>query len=366
MLSWLSLSRSSLGPLFAVLLFLQSAPAGAELDEDDYRQMVAETLEGYLRPALRHFVVEAEAVQGAVAGLCAEPSSASVQIARIAFAEAATAWAAVEYIDLDPWLEDNRGTRIYFFPDRRGVTGRHLRAALQKADPVLLTEEAIAQSSVALQGLPALEYLLFGKGSDVLTTSEASGYRCAMAEAVAGNLVRLAANLGAAWAPGAGFPSALADPRPDNAFVRTHKEAATLLLGRLTAGMEAMNQRKVSAPLGRDFETARPLRAAYALSGLTNPALAANIKGFRSLYEAAGLEQRLDPGRVATLEQAYARVFAALNALQTPLGAAAADPAGRADVIALQAELRDLHRLAALAPLSALGLKVFFSADDGD
>lgn len=365
MLSWpfSSLSRAAL--LLAVLL-LPMVPAGAQLEEEDYRQKVDAALEGYLRPAISHFEETTEVAQAAVTRLCAEPSAAALQTARAAFGEAALAWAAIEYIDLDPWQEENRGTSIYFFPDRRGVTGRHLRAALQKADPALLQPETIAVYSVALQGLPALEYLLYGKGFDALIEGDGADYRCALTQAVAGNLLRLAGALQAAWAPSAPFPQALANPEPDNVFVRSHKEAATLLLGRVSTGLEAMIQRKVSAPLGADLETARPLRAAYALSGMTNEALAANLLGFRALQTAASMTEAMSLAEVAALEQAYTKALLAIVALPEPLGQAAADPFLRSRVQALQADLQVLHRLAGLEVLAALGLKVFFSADDGD
>ncbi len=353
----------AVGLLTAVLLCL-SPPASAEPGEADYSSLVDAVLEDYLQPAVGRFQTSIAETQSSMARLCAEPSEQSLAEARARFASAALAWSEIEYIDLDPWLQENRGQSIFFFPDRRGVTGRHLRAALQKSDSAQL--DIIGQSSVALQGLPAMEYLLFGPGHESLIIRDGDGYRCELAEAVAGNLERLAGNLAMAWSADAPFVQALSAPASDNSLVRSHKEAATLLLGRVATGLEAMAQRKLSAPLGQSLEKARPLRAAYHLSGLTNKSLVANLKGLQRLQQASGMSAFLAPETAAALDPAYAGLLAELAALSMPLGEACADPEQRATVIAIERSLQDLHRLAGQEAMAELGLKVFFSADDGD
>ncbi len=355
--------------LFAFGLLLAGRPGLAQPGEEDYAQMVEAALEGYLRPALDAFEERARGLQEAATLLCAEPSEDHLEAAREAFGKAALAYAAVEYIDLNPWLEENRGARIYFFPDRRGVTGRHLRRALADKDPALLEGDAILQYSVALQGLPALEYLLYAKGYRDLAQTGVGQYRCRLTVAVADNLLRLAGDLRAAWAHGSAYDKEIGEPQPSNELVRSHKEAATLLLGRLATGLEAMIQRKVSAPLGASLEEARPLRAAYSESGLSNAALIANLEGLQALQEAAAIPAQLEtlaPETAAALGPAFEKASADIAALPLPIGEAGADPATRAEVEALQADLLALHRLAGQEALAGLGLKVFFSADDGD
>ncbi|WP_280632249.1 imelysin family protein, partial [Bordetella pertussis] len=48
-------------------------------------------------------------------------------------------------------------------PDTRNVMARQVQAALAAADPALLAPGALAGRSVALQGLPALEFVLYGE-----------------------------------------------------------------------------------------------------------------------------------------------------------------------------------------------------------
>ncbi len=358
--------------LLTLVLCLHVLPlraAGALPDEAEYGRMVQQVLDDYLRPGLADFEARSQALQQAVTGLCEAPSETKLEAARTAFAAAALAWAEVEYVDLHPWLEENRGARIYFFPDRRGVTARHLRRALKAADPALLQPQTIAQSSVALQGLPALEYLLYGKGFEVMAQPGVGDYRCRLAVAVAENLAGLAADIRVAWAPGSAYSDLLSDPQPHSDLVRSHQEAATLLLGRIATGLEGVRDRKVSPPLGASLKQAHPLRAAYDLSGLTNPALAANLEGLQALMvagEVAAHLQDSDPATAQALVPAFAAVQARVAALPLPLGEAAADPVERVEVLDLKEALLALHRLAGEQALADLGLTVFFSADDGD
>ncbi len=355
--------------LLGVVFCLPIQAARAELAAKDYAAMVESAISSYVRPAAEAFSVTAAEQAAAVTVLCDMPSEAGLAQVRQAFIDSAIAWAALEYLDIGPWREADRGPRIYFFPDRKGVTGRHVRRALQSADPTLLTEEGLAQASVALQGLPALEYLSFGKGFEVLRDGGDDGYRCALAAAVAANLATLAEELVRAWAPDAPFVQALVHPTADGVIARTPKEAATLLLGRVPAGLLSLEERKLRPPLGSDLSRARPLRANYALSGITNQALAANLEGLVGLLRASGaLELALerDADLAAGLDAAQQQASAHLAGLAMPLGEAAADAEAREQALAFLDSVAALRVLAGERALEVLGLRTYVNVDDGD
>ena len=54
----------------------------------------------------------------------------------------------------------NRGFRIQFWPDFRNKTGKQLSRVLAAKDRAALDEETFSRTSIAVQGLPALERLL--------------------------------------------------------------------------------------------------------------------------------------------------------------------------------------------------------------
>ena len=68
---------------------------------------------------------------------------------------------------------------------------------LKNRDASVTEPDPLAEKSVALQGLPALEYLLYGDGADALAQSgEAGAFRCSFAASIATNVDRIARDVG--------------------------------------------------------------------------------------------------------------------------------------------------------------------------
>lgn len=148
----------------ATVLLAAGLSAAAHADEPAARA----ALQGYIQPGFDSLAAVAADMEGAAVTLCDAPSPATLAQARAAFRETVLAWAAVEFVRFGPLTEAHRADRLHFWPDRRGVARRHVEAALAAAENDLLTAEGIAAASAAVQGLPALEILLHGAGSDDL------------------------------------------------------------------------------------------------------------------------------------------------------------------------------------------------------
>ncbi len=80
------------------------------------------------------------------------------------FDDVVDAWFRIYFLRFGPLVEENRFERIYFWPDPRGVILRQVGALLGEADPESLDPDRLAEKSVAVHGLPALEYAIFGSG----------------------------------------------------------------------------------------------------------------------------------------------------------------------------------------------------------
>ncbi len=73
---------------------------------------------------------------------------------------------------------------------------RQMRRLLAQRDASVLDPDAIAEKSAAIQGLPALEFLLWNAKHPLRASeTEAQKYRCALAVAISGNLSQLAREL---------------------------------------------------------------------------------------------------------------------------------------------------------------------------
>src|SRR5690606_27998816 len=112
------------------------------------------------------------------------------------------------------------------WPDPRGITLRQVQALLAAADPVPDAAQ-LAGQSVAIQGLPALEYVLYrdkGLLADPAHASNASA--CAYASAVAGNLANLGSELVNEWQRGGDYAQQFSTPSASNSLYRNQQEVA--------------------------------------------------------------------------------------------------------------------------------------------
>ncbi len=342
-------------------LVLSGATASA-FDDGIGRRLV----EHYGIPATFAFSAEASDLAGAVRALCAAPSDATLATARAQFSGAAAAWGGVTFLRFGPLTEENRGDRAFFFPDVRGIGLRQIQALIADPAAAALTAEAMPAKSAALQGLPALEFTLFGTDADRLAAPGAEG-RCAVARAIAGNLSRLAGEIAASWTPGVAFADDIAAPGAGNALYRSPEEVAREALKAITGGLAFVHDAGIGAALGSDGANAKPRLAPLWRSGATFPFLAAELDGILAFYDASGLAADL-PEASRWLDGALRfemrQAAAALRRIALPPEAAFADPDARATlayvVIAVDSLRQNAANLAA-----ALGLGTGFIAEEG-
>ena len=138
---------------------------------------------------------------------------------------------------------------------RDSATGRSGTRSPKRDESVTKPDGAFGKS-VALQGLPALEYLLYGDGAETLAAAADDGaFRCAFARAVAANIAGIAKSVVEDWREGSPYEKSFLAPGPDDARYRAPKEVTLELFKSFTAGIELVRDQKLGKPLG-----ARPRR----------------------------------------------------------------------------------------------------------
>lgn len=354
------------GPILAALaawLALMPAPVRA-VDADP---VLSDAVDGFIRPGYGVLHREARLMAELTGDLCDAPSPGAMQAAHEGFGRLVEAWSRIEIVRFGPIVEDNRLERIHFFPDRRGLGLRQVQAVLAEKDETAAKAATLAGKSVALQGLTALEYLLYGTGSEALATGDA--FRCAFADAVADRIEATSAELDAAWSDPVGIAARLADPGPANPDYRNAAESLQALLGVFVNTTELIADARVSPALGDSIAAARPKLAPYWRSGLTARAFAATLDGFRDLYAAAGMERLLTPAIARFGSSAMAELETARKAvagLDMPFDEAVADPDKRGVAAYLAIVLRSVRDTFSARIAAGLGLSAGFSSSDGD
>jgi len=333
-------------------------------------------LHGFIQPTVQRFHQAAHTVLARVTHRCnaaAAGHAVAQQPLRDAFRELVLAWSALELLRFGPLVQGNRFERIFFWPDPRGVMLRQLRPLLQSAENV---PQDLRTHSVALQGLPALEYLLYGAGGLLAepgktqdgaqgTVPDTHAARCALALAVARNLTQMAEELQVAWADRGTYARDFSAPGETNAIYRNENETLAEVIKALSAGLRFEGEVKLRAALGAQQDTARTRILPFWRSDLSLSALAASVEALQAWHALAefsrqpawlaqGLERELQES-TALLRQHHAQ---AVRMAQDP----EVYQALRLAVLKLDNARRMVDEN--LAP--ALGVGLGFNALDGD
>ena len=331
----------------------------------------ARVAEAYARPAFDRLREAAGRMEDALRAVCqagagdAAPRRAA---ASEAFGALARAWAGVEFLRFGPLVQGNRYERLAFWPDPRGVVLRQVQEALARRDQALLAPGALAARSVALQGLPALEFVLY-RDDGLLQAGAAApdAYACGYARAVAANVSTLSAELAQAWSARGDFGVQFTSPGPSRELYRNTQEVAAETVKALSTGLQFARDVKLLPVLGASAAEARPRRAAFWRSGQSVATLDAGLAGQQAL---AGLLARMLPADARwsgeTARDEIGRARQALADAGAPIEQAAAESPGRPALALAALILKNAKDIVDQDLAAALGVTIGFNALDGD
>ena len=358
--------------LATVLICANAVCAGAfaASAETDHSAIARAALSEVIRPGYAALAEEIAALDEKVGALCRAPSAASLEAGRNAFAATVAAWSKVEILRFGPIAEERRYERLFFWPDPKGLGDRQVRDALAKRDENVTKPDALSGKSVALQGLPALEYLLYGDGAETLAAPSGAGaFRCAFARAVATNSAGIAKSVAEDWREGSAYEKAFLNPGPEAPTYRAPKEVTLDLFKSFTAGIELVRDQKLGKPLGAAPEEARPKLAAFWRSGQSLANAAGNLEGVRALFAQGGFAQvvaEVEPGVEKSVLFDLGHAIEVLNGIGKPMAELVEDADLRGKIEALRVSLKSAGLTAADAISRGAGLAFGFNAMDGD
>lgn len=275
--------------VLSALSFMMAGAAFAHVPENLGERLAQQ----YVRPAMADFAVKTAALHGALDAWCKNEGRTDVTPVRQAFAHTVQAWAGIEFLRFGPLVQENRYEKLAFWPDPRGVVQRQVLALLAAQDPAALKPDALASRSVAMQGLPALEYVLYdtpGLISDSSPKTAVNPYACHYAVAVASNVLVIAGELQQAWSDKGRFGQEFTSPSATNPLYRNQQEVAAEAVKALSTGLEFARNVKLVPALADSSMKSRAKQAAWWRSNMTIPTLIASIQGVNAFYEAGGYQ----------------------------------------------------------------------------
>lgn len=267
---------------------------------------------------------------------------------RDAFQSAYDAWAQAEFFKTGPLARQTRAERIDYWPDPRNAIDKSLKALLASPSAADITPEKVAGESVAIQGLPALERLLYaGEAGEAKAVGE---MECAAGRAISRNLATIANALDQEWDdPENGEAARLKSAVQDEAKAR---ESVVAALTDLATGIRIVEDKKLASFLGAKGAAPNPHAAKAWRSARSERDIAQNIAALISAYEALA----------AYAPDAAGAVVEKLKDANAAL--ASKDDPNRA--IALVAAINNAKYYAVDVLPSQLGVTLGFNSLDGD
>ncbi|MER9138375.1 peptidase M75, Imelysin [Mesorhizobium sp. M0830] len=358
------LKRSAL-LLVLPLALLGAVPASAAVKASE---IIQGAIDGFVRPAYTGLYEHAEALTKAMHKLCEAPSQGELDAARAEFSATVYAWSSAEIIGFGPIKDNNRLERMLFWPDRKGIGLKQVQAALANKDATATDPAQLASKSVAMQGLGALEFVLYGDGADALTGRD-DPYRCAYGAAIAGNIETMAGDVNDAWNKPNGFAALWANPGPQNPLYRDGNEAVTELVGVFINELEMVRDVRLKGFFGDKPDADKPKQAIYWRSQNTANSLAGNLSGIDTLFQASKLGDALPADARWMAESIHIQLtngIATAKSIQGPVDKALADPALRDKLDHFALITSSLSTLIGTRLTAEFGLTAGFSSLDGD
>ena len=358
--------------LIAMLAFLltTSAPFESEavgaMAPNSYA-LVQRAIDGHVLPHIETLKAQAERLAQSIDQLCQNGADASREEAESEFRKTVEAYAGIEFFRFGPLVEQGRREKISFWPDPRGIVPRQLRQFMAAKDMALANAEAIAKQSAALQGLPALEFLLTDKTAP-LGPDDAVTYRCALARAISQNIANQTRDLETGWTRDGGWKDKMLRPGSDNDTYKEPNEAASEFVKALLVGFQLLAdvQVKPRFEATRKQEGHVSLAGPYEKSGLVKAYYAASVTSLEQFYNTLAMEDFLPE------EQDWVKNWAggAWRTMRASDGVGGRRPeVGRDDTPSLR-ELFDkitgLRKLVSREMAASAGLTVGFNELDGD
>ena|GEM_PF-6934009 len=234
---------------------------------------------------------------------CSHPSAEKFDLVKNSFANTVLSFAAIEHIHFGPIIDKYRLERLVYWPDHKGRGLRAVRRLLKAEDRQALSPQKFVEKSIAVQGLTALEFILYGNGKnqsfkELFTTDNEGRFRCAYGVRLTANIQQISGEVFNGWKIKHQTIKELLNPSLTNVHYRNRKEVLLEFYQSVTVEMKKIHDLKIHPLFGRKGKTVKPKRAAFWRSGLSLQVIKTNIEAIDHYVRKSGFKLLLDKSPV--------------------------------------------------------------------
>ena len=301
------------------------------------------------------------------------PDSASLTDLWEVFHSTADAWIRVEHINFGPVEENLRLYRINFWPDKHNTGSKHLARTLKSKDKTMLEPNNFSLNSVALQGFPALERLLFSKSDELFKGDDSGKFRCNLIKAISRNLREIANSLLVEWLEeNSTYINKDSYQKNSNNF--EEKENFQNFFASLYGILRRIHDLKLHRPLGETPETSKPKKSEAWRSGRSMRNIIINLESAQKLFQGEiyfgmdNLIQNISPETYMVRDFNITMNFALKTAreIPIPLHKAVIDYKWHDQVDKLKAQISRMMAMVRARIFLSFGIGTGFNFLDGD
>ena len=349
-------------------LLLPAVAAWAQTPAPSFTALNTRVIDDYVLPRFKRLAEASGRLAHELARTC-DGDAGALAAARKEFSDTALAWAEVEFLRFGPMAEIGRAERFYFWPDPRSVAQRQLNGLIAKRDQGALDPGALVGKSAAVQGLGALELLLYDDARPITGADETARYRCRLALAQARAMQTQADAVVAGWQGDGGWRGRVLEPGVAGSPYQSSEEPAADFARALITGLQMIQDRQVAPMIAATSNPDRAPRLPFSRAQLSARYIAGSVRSAKALYETMDLGQKVPKDKVwmpRWITAAFSRLANDAPAAVEDIGREkpAEDRARQLRMVRFHVE--NIRKLVGreLAPLA--GLTIGFNELDGD
>lgn len=326
--------------------------------DEDWTAINIAVTDELIVPAYQQLESQSVELMVATETFCADVSSLNLDMLKSTYQQSMLAWQAIQHIQFGPITYFNWNYRIQYWPDERGASGRQLDALIASEDEAILASSAFPRQSVGVQGLPALERILYD--DDALNEFQNNAFLCSLTRTIARNINEIGSGVAQRWVDE--YRALVLDPVAGG-FYESAEDSSIDFLKALQEGIAKIRDLKLAPALGESFASARTRSAESWRSESSLANIKNNLNSLESLFSAYSPAFYEEDG--AAIDAVFSDLATTLAVLPDSILEALGDERQYVQVKALYSEVEALHEALETA-LKNTDLYLGFNSLDGD
>lgn len=345
-----------------LILFLVASPLTHAQNlitrDEDWTAINIVVTDELIIPAYQNLESQSVQLISAADNFCSDINALNLNSLKNSYQQTMLAWQAIQHIQFGPITYFNWNYRMQYWPDERGAGVRQLDALIAAQDETVLSSSTFPRQSVGVQGLPALERILYE--DNALSEFQNNAYLCSLTETIARNINEISAGVTQRWVDE--YRALVLDPA-EGGFYEDAEDLSIDFLKALQESIAKIRDLKLAPVLGESIASARTRSAESWRSESSLANIKSNLGSLELLFSAYSAAFH-DEDTAAILE-VFTELAVTLAALPDSLATSLLNDVQYVQLQALHSEVEALHEALETA-LKNTDLYLGFNSLDGD